>query len=64
MKLLLPHSQACCSMNEDTRNFFVFLAFVCCVAANITTESLSVCQEKKQKNSGCRFRIMICPKFF
>jgi hypothetical protein len=51
MKLLLPHSQACCSMNEDTRNFFVFLAFVRCVAANITTESLFVCVRKRNRKT-------------
>jgi hypothetical protein len=47
MKLVLPHSQACCSMNEDTRNFFVFLGF-CLLLGSQHHNRVSFCVSGKE----------------
>jgi hypothetical protein len=58
IKWSLP-PQACCSLNEDTVDFFI--SYVSWVLANIMTDS-SCCFWKLDRNSGCRFCRMVCLK--
>jgi hypothetical protein len=58
MKWSLP-SLACCSSREDTLAHFL-ICYISWVLANIMTES-SCCFWKCDRNSGCRFCIMVHP---